>query len=174
MGAALVWGVDDTSVCGAEIAKEVQALNSLMHLWDSVLPRRVLRVRYEELVRDQEGVSRKILAHCGVPWDPAVLEFHRNERRVSTASTAQVGQGVLQCKSAWVHSVGWCLRGARSADLVLHDTGMSALTAGTRVLGSLGSTLSRWVMVHQGMLALTAGTRVLGSLHADSICGMLC
>jgi hypothetical protein len=31
-----------------------------------------------------------MLAHCGLPWDPAVLEYYQNERSVLTASVSQV------------------------------------------------------------------------------------
>ena len=30
------------------------------------------------------------LAHCGLDWDPAVLEFHQSGREVNTASYHQV------------------------------------------------------------------------------------
>jgi hypothetical protein len=33
---------------------------------------------------------RRILDHCGLPFEPACVEFHRTERRVHTASAEQV------------------------------------------------------------------------------------
>lgn len=38
----------------------------------------------------QEGTTRAMLAHCGMPWEPGVLAFHTTQRTVSTASLAQV------------------------------------------------------------------------------------
>jgi hypothetical protein len=56
-----------------------------------VLPRpRIIDVGYEDLVGDLEGVARRIIAHCGLPWDSRCLEFHRTERPVRTASATQV------------------------------------------------------------------------------------
>jgi hypothetical protein len=55
-----------------------------------VLPGRVYDISYEMLVDDQEGETRKLLAHCGLDFDPACLNFHRTERPVHTASAAQV------------------------------------------------------------------------------------
>ena len=63
----------------------------LMAHWRTLLPTEVmLEARYEELVADPEGQSRRILAHCGLDWDARCLDFHRTERRVRTASAAQV------------------------------------------------------------------------------------
>ena len=61
-----------------------------MRHWDALLPGRVLHVPYEQLVEDQEGWSRRLLQHCGLPWDDSVLEFHKTERDVQTASLSQV------------------------------------------------------------------------------------
>jgi tetratricopeptide (TPR) repeat protein len=65
---------------------------SLMDHWDAVLPGRVLHVQYEELVRDPEGNIRRLLAHCGLPFEPACLSFHETRRAVRTASAEQVRQ----------------------------------------------------------------------------------
>src|SRR5262249_42654294 len=47
-------------------------------------------VHYEALVQDQESVSRKLLAYCGLEWDARCLTFFENRRPVRTASTLQV------------------------------------------------------------------------------------
>ncbi|KAK9821781.1 hypothetical protein WJX81_002302 [Elliptochloris bilobata] len=73
-----------------EIAHEVALTHEVMKLWDEVLPGRVLHVRYEELVADQAAVSRRLLAHCGLPWEEGVLDFHATQRTVQTASLGQV------------------------------------------------------------------------------------
>jgi hypothetical protein len=56
------------------------------------LPRPVHEVVYERLVDDFEAESRRLVAACGLDWDPACLEFHRTERPVRTASMTQVRQ----------------------------------------------------------------------------------
>lgn len=66
----------------------------LMAHWRRVLPLPMLEVRYEDLVADQETVSRRIVAFCGLEWDDRCLEFHRTERPVLTASTWQVRQPI--------------------------------------------------------------------------------
>lgn len=63
----------------------------LMEHWQAVLPKAaILDVRYEEVVADVEGQARRMLAHLGLPWDDACLDFHKNKRPVKTASVAQV------------------------------------------------------------------------------------
>jgi tetratricopeptide (TPR) repeat protein len=62
----------------------------LMHHWHEVLPGAVLDVRYEDVVADLEGQTRRMLEFCGLPWDAACLEFHLTRRSVRTASSEQV------------------------------------------------------------------------------------
>jgi hypothetical protein len=66
-----------------------------MQHWHSVLPPgRILDVQYEEVVADLEGQARRIIAHCGLPWDDRCLAFHKNDRAVRTASLTQVRQPI--------------------------------------------------------------------------------
>jgi tetratricopeptide (TPR) repeat protein len=65
---------------------------SLMDHWDAVLPGKVLHLRYEELVHDPETNIRRLLAHCGLDFEPACLAFHETKRLVRTASAEQVRQ----------------------------------------------------------------------------------
>jgi hypothetical protein len=84
-----------------ELGHYFRAYQSLMAHWRRVLPAGILlEVRYEDLVDDIEGNARRILAHCGLPWDPGCLAFHRSERTVRTASAAQVRQPLYR------HAVG--------------------------------------------------------------------
>ena len=64
----------------------------LMAHWHEVLPVRIFDVQYEDLVNDPETISRQLLQHCAVEWDPAVLDYHQHQRPVSTASMWQVRQ----------------------------------------------------------------------------------
>jgi tetratricopeptide (TPR) repeat protein len=68
----------------------------LMAHFDAVLPDRVHRVAYEEMVEDTEGQVRRLLDHCGLPFEPACLRFYENERAVRTASSEQVRQPIFR------------------------------------------------------------------------------
>ena len=54
----------------------------------------VLQIRYEDLVADQEGITRKVLEHIGASWDAACLQHHKSDRVVKTASYEQVTQKI--------------------------------------------------------------------------------
>ena len=76
---------------------------------DLVLPGRVHRLIHERLVDDPEAETKRLLAHIGVPFDAACLEFYNNDRAVRTPSSEQVRQpisraGVEQWKNyeAWL------------------------------------------------------------------------
>jgi Flp pilus assembly protein TadD len=66
----------------------------LMAFWRQLMPGRILELRYEDLVDDQEGRTRELLAFCGLPWDEACLRFEDNEAPVATASAVQVRSGM--------------------------------------------------------------------------------
>jgi hypothetical protein len=51
-------------------------------------------VQYENIVADQEGEARKLLAYCGLEWNDACLDFHKTKRQVRTASVVQVRQPI--------------------------------------------------------------------------------
>jgi hypothetical protein len=54
----------------------------------------MLTVRYEDVVADLETQARRIIAHCGLEWDPRCLAFHKTERPIRTASALQVRQPI--------------------------------------------------------------------------------
>lgn len=68
----------------------------LMDHWGSVLPGKVLRVQYEDVVNDLESQVRRLLDHCGLPFEDACVEFHRTRRSVRTPSSEQVRQPIYQ------------------------------------------------------------------------------
>ncbi|WP_419320048.1 tetratricopeptide repeat-containing sulfotransferase family protein [Caulobacter sp. ErkDOM-E] len=68
----------------------------LMDHFDTVLPGRVHRVIYEAMIGDPEGQIRALLDHCGLPFEPACLNFHENDRAVRTASSEQVRQPIFK------------------------------------------------------------------------------
>ena len=68
----------------------------LMAHIDDVLPGRVHRVIYEQMVDDTETETRALLAACGLDFEPSCLEFHKTERAVRTASSEQVRQPIFR------------------------------------------------------------------------------
>ena len=84
-----------------ELARYYRAYEAVMAHWRAVLPDGVmLEVRYEDVVDDLEREARRLIAHCGLDWDPACLEFHRIERPVRTASVDQVRRPIYRTSVA--------------------------------------------------------------------------
>jgi len=68
----------------------------MMDHWDAVLPNKILRVQYEDVVADTETQVRRILEYLGLPFEQACLEFHKTKRSVRTASSEQVRQPIFK------------------------------------------------------------------------------
>ena len=80
-----------------EIGRYYKRYEQLMAHWRRVLPEgRVLDVQYEDVVADLETQARRIIAHCGLPWDDRCLSFYQTDRPVRTASATQVRQPIYK------------------------------------------------------------------------------
>ncbi len=80
-----------------ELGRYVRAHEAIMQHWRAVLPPGVMiEVQYEDVVADLEANARRIVAHCGLEWTEACLEFYKTERPVNTASVVQVRQPIYR------------------------------------------------------------------------------
>ncbi len=86
-GQEFTYGLED-------IGRYYQGYVELMHHWDEVLPGKVLRVQYEDVITDLETQIRKILEFCELPFEDACIEYYKTERSVRTASSEQVRQPI--------------------------------------------------------------------------------
>jgi cytochrome c-type biogenesis protein CcmH/NrfG len=68
----------------------------LMAHFDEVLPGRIHRVIYENMVEDTEKEVTRLLDYLGLPFESACLRFFENERTVRTASSEQVRQRIYR------------------------------------------------------------------------------
>jgi tetratricopeptide (TPR) repeat protein len=73
-----------------ELGEYYLEYEKMMAHWHAVLPGRVLDVRYEDMVADQAGQTRRLLVHCGLDWEDACLRYYETERAIRTASSEQV------------------------------------------------------------------------------------
>lgn len=81
---------------------------SLMARFGEAAPGRVYRVIYENVIADLEGEVRRLLQYCGLPFEPACLDFHANTRAVRTASSEQVRQPLYaDAVDHWRHYEPW-------------------------------------------------------------------
>ncbi len=64
----------------------------LMSHWQNLFPGEIFTVQYEDLVTDQEIVSKQLIDYLGLEWDENCIDFHTHERDVMTPSNIQVRQ----------------------------------------------------------------------------------
>jgi tetratricopeptide (TPR) repeat protein len=79
-----------------EIGRYYRGYVDLMEHWEHLMPAKILRVQYEEVVADLEGQVRRLLDFLGLPFEEECLAFHRTERSVRTASSEQVRQPIYR------------------------------------------------------------------------------
>jgi hypothetical protein len=77
-----------------EIGRFYTAYVELMAHWDQVLPGRIHRVIYEELVAEPEREVRRLLDYLGLPFEQECLSFYENEQAILTASVEQARQPI--------------------------------------------------------------------------------
>jgi len=90
------------------IGRYYRSYVELMAHWDSVLPARVLRVQYEDVIGDLETQVRRLLAFCGLRFESQCLEFHQTLRSVHTPSSEQVRRPIFrESLDQWRHYEPW-------------------------------------------------------------------
>jgi len=76
----------------------------MMSYWQNETEIPIHNVKYEELVENQEIISKKLISQIGLDWDSQCLQFHKNERFIWTASYDQVRQPIYKKSTArWMN-----------------------------------------------------------------------
>ena len=78
-----------------EVGRYYRDYVRLMAHHDAAVPSNVIRVIYEDMVADTEAQIRKLLEQAGLDFEPACLEYWRNDRAVRTASSEQVRRPIF-------------------------------------------------------------------------------
>ena len=93
-----------------DIAHYWRGYRRLMAHWAAATSLQIADVRYEDVVSDLEGQSRRLLQVLDLPWDPAVLRFHEHDRAVQTPSRWQVRRPLYSSSAgrwrAYEHHLG--------------------------------------------------------------------
>jgi tetratricopeptide (TPR) repeat protein len=74
----------------AELGRFHRDYIAYMAHFDRVAPGRIQRVHYEELVRDPERETQRLLGYLGLPFEESCLRFYETKRTVRTPSSEQV------------------------------------------------------------------------------------
>jgi hypothetical protein len=76
-----------------ELGRYYRAYEKAMDYWlDALPPGRIFEIQYEALIDDFENEARRLVAHCGLEWNDACLQFWTARRPVRTASAVAVRQ----------------------------------------------------------------------------------
>ncbi|MCH7637109.1 MAG: sulfotransferase [Proteobacteria bacterium] len=73
-----------------ELGEYYNLYRDMISIWMKLLPNKIYRISYEELVAHPEEHIRALLEYCNLPFDAACLAFHETARFVSSPSAAQV------------------------------------------------------------------------------------
>lgn len=73
-----------------DIAAHYLRFREMLRHWDAVMPGVILTVRYEELVREPARITRQVMDHCGLSFEPDCVDLLRNGSPSATASSSQV------------------------------------------------------------------------------------
>ena len=68
----------------------------IMEHWDKVLPNKVHRVVYENMVENTEIEIKKLLEYCQLDFEENCLSFYKTKRTVRTPSSEQVRQPIYK------------------------------------------------------------------------------
>ena len=80
----------------------------LMNHWDKVLPGKILRVQYEDVVSNLENEVTRILEYCNLPFENNCINFHKTQRNVRTPSSEQVRQPIYKSElEQWKNYEPW-------------------------------------------------------------------
>mgnify|MGYP001253017627 FL=1 len=63
---------------------------SVMDHFNQMIPEKIFLMEYEKNIQNTEAMTRKLLDHIGLEFEPGCLEFYKNKRAVRTASSEQV------------------------------------------------------------------------------------
>ena len=75
-----------------DIGKKYLTHEKITTHWKNIFPNDVYEVQYEKLIVNQEKISKELINHIGLEWDPNCLNFYKNKREVKTRSFLQVRQ----------------------------------------------------------------------------------
>jgi hypothetical protein len=65
-----------------------------MNHWKNIFINDIYELNYENLVLNQEKISKELIRHIGLEWEPNCLDFHKNKREVKTASKLQIRESI--------------------------------------------------------------------------------
>ena len=80
-----------------DILEYVDSSLAAIDKWRQVYPDSIYTIKYEDLVKEPESESKKLMSFCGLEWNESCLNFHKKTDTMSkTASHIQVRDKINQ------------------------------------------------------------------------------
>jgi tetratricopeptide (TPR) repeat protein len=79
-----------------ELGRYIAAYRQLIEHWRRLLGARLIEVKYENLVANPSGQTRRLIDRCGLAWDDACLAPQDNPAPSSTQSAVQVRRPIYR------------------------------------------------------------------------------
>jgi hypothetical protein len=87
-----------------EIAQYYIAYRRLMTHWRTTMSLIFHEIRYEDLIADPRGETRRLLEYCDLEWEEGCVAFHQNPAATTSASASQVRRPLYNSSvSQWQH-----------------------------------------------------------------------
>ena len=84
-----------------EIGRQYADYRRMMAHWSEVLPEgAIYNIQYESVVSDIEGEAKRLIEFCHLDWHEDCLKFYNLNRKVKTASIAQVREPIYKSSMA--------------------------------------------------------------------------
>ena len=77
-----------------ELGEYYVAYNQLMRYWSALFGDSIYSLKYEDLVQDQAGETRRLLEFCDLEWEISCMNYSQQAHTIKTASAAQVRQQI--------------------------------------------------------------------------------
>lgn len=78
----------------SELAQFYIEYTALMNHWQETSNINIFNLKYEDLVLNQEKLTREIIDHIGLDWDDECLRYYESKRAVMTPSYAQANRPI--------------------------------------------------------------------------------
>ena len=79
-----------------DVVEYYKLYKDLMKFWESKFKDSILNIKYEDMIKDNEGEIKKIINFCNLDWEDNCLKFYNNKTPIKTMSTAQARQPIYK------------------------------------------------------------------------------
>ena len=79
-----------------DIANFYNVYLELIEFWKKIFKEEIFKIKYENLIDDQETQIKNMIYYCDLEWDPSCLSHHQNKSAIKTASISQARKPIYK------------------------------------------------------------------------------